>query len=98
MAQFLGDLAFLFELFAIAAGLVLLHRAQGEEKAGLLRAAAWLLVAGGVGGATCTGYYWLRYASRGDFDSAYGASSMPMSGGGPMGHHMPMPGRHGEAR
>lgn len=86
MAQFLGDLAFLLELFAVAVGLIVLHRAASETKPALLRAAAWLLIAGGVGGAACTGYYWLHYQQRGDFDAAHGAraASMPMSG-------MPMP-------
>ncbi len=92
MAQFLGDLAFLFELFAVAAGLVLLHQARDTAKPGFLRVAAWLLVAGGVGGAACTSYYWLRYQSRGDFDAAHGMTSMPMSGG------MPMSGMHGGSR
>lgn len=81
MAQFLGDLAFLFELFAAAAGLLVLHRAASEAKPMLLRAAGWLLIAGGVGGAACTGYYWLHYQQRGDFDAAHGAhdASTPMS-------------------
>lgn len=95
MTQFLGDLAFLFELFAVAAGLVLLHRAREAPDAGLLRAAAWLLVVGGVGGAACTGYYWLRYQSRGDFDAAHGMSSMPMGSDMPMGHDVSAGGMHG---
>jgi hypothetical protein len=50
MAQFLGDLAFLIELFAVAAGLLVLHRAASDAKPMLLRAAGWLLIAGGVVG------------------------------------------------
>ena len=82
MTQFLGDLAFVFELFAVAAGLVILHRALEATKPMLLRAAGWLLIVGGAGGAACTGYYWLHYQQRGDFDAAHavGASSMPMTG------------------
>ncbi|HBQ10946.1 MAG: hypothetical protein RLP09_37960 [Sandaracinaceae bacterium] len=99
MAQFLGDLAFLFELFAVAAGLLLLHRARDEAKPGLLRAAAALLLVGGVGGAVCTGYYWLRYQAQGEFGSAHGMTSMPMGGDAPMGGDMPMGGAmHGRGR
>ena len=85
MAQFLGDLAFLFELFAVAAGLLILHRAREEAKPGLLRAAAWILLVGGVGGASCTGYYWLRYQTHGHFDGAHAMTSMPMGGATTMG-------------
>lgn len=48
MAQFTGDIAGMLELFAIAAGLVLLHRAGKEAPAKLLQAAGWVLVAGGM--------------------------------------------------
>lgn len=68
MAQFLGDLAFMFELFGIAAGLVILHRSASEAKPALLRSAGALLVVGGSIGAACTGYYWFRYQQAGDFD------------------------------
>lgn len=99
MAQFLGDLAFLVELFAVAAGLLLLHRARDEAKPVLLRAAAAVLLVGGIGGAACTGYYWLRYQSRGDFDAADGMTSTAMRGSMPMGDDMPMGGAmHGRGR
>jgi hypothetical protein len=83
MAQFLGDIAFLLELLAGAGGLLVLHRAASAEKPRLLQLAGWLLVAGGVGGAACTGYFWLRYQQQGGFDTAHpiGAmSGMPMGG------------------
>ena len=71
MAQFLADIAGLLEIFAIAGGLVLLHRASKEAPAKLLKAAGWVLVAGGVIVGLCTSYYWFKYQSRGEFDSAH---------------------------
>jgi hypothetical protein len=43
MAQFLGDIAFLLEMVLVAGGLVLLHRSR-QDGAGLLRAAALVLL------------------------------------------------------
>lgn len=69
MAQFTADIAGMLELFAIAAGLVLLHRAGKEPPAKLLMAAGWVLVAGGIVVGACTTFYWLKYQSRGELDS-----------------------------
>lgn len=75
MAQFLGDIAFMFEMFAIAWGLVLLQRAQLAEKgAGYLRAAGVLVALSGASGALCTSYYWFSYQADGGFDFACGQS------------------------
>ena len=68
MAQFLGDIAGMMEIFAVAAGLVLLHRASKDESAKLLKAAGVVLVIGGVGVGLCTTWYWLQYHSAGAFD------------------------------
>lgn len=76
MAQFLADIAGMLELFAIATGLALLHRASKEAPAKLLKASGWVLLIGGILVALCTGYYWLRYQSRGEFDGAH--ASCPM--------------------
>ncbi|MCB9709551.1 MAG: hypothetical protein H6714_12250, partial [Myxococcales bacterium] len=54
MAQFTADIAGMLEIFAIAAGLVLLHRASKEAPANLLKAAGWVLVVGGVVVGACT--------------------------------------------
>lgn len=70
MAQFLGDIAGMLEIFAIALGLVLLHRAAKESPAKLLRAAGLVLVVGGLLVGICTGWYWLKYQLAGDFDRA----------------------------
>jgi hypothetical protein len=70
MAQFLGDLAFLGEMALVALGLVLLHRSAKEASA-LLKVAGVILLLTGIGAATCTSYYWLKYHLQGDFSHAY---------------------------
>lgn len=89
MAQFFADITGILELFAIAGGLVLLHRASKDAPARLLKAAGWVLVAGGIAVGLCTSYYWLQYQSRGDFAGAYLGHPGMMSGpGGGMGYGM----------
>jgi hypothetical protein len=86
MAQFLADIAGMLELFAIAAGLVLLHRASKDRPARLLKAAGAVLVAGGIIVGSCTTYYWFKYQSRGEFDSTrmgYPGMRGPGAGMGP---------------
>ncbi len=98
MAQFTADIAGMLELFAIAAGLVLLHRASKEAPARLLQAAGWVLVAGGVFVGACTTFYWFKYQSRGELDSVHMAPPAMMRtpearmGSGPMGPGMTGPG------
>ncbi len=75
MNQFTADIAGMLEIFAIAGGLVLLHQASKEAPAKLLKAAGWLLIAGGVVVGACTTLYWLKYQSRGAFDSVHMGSS-----------------------
>lgn len=82
MAQFLADIAGMLELFAIAAGLVLLHRAAKDGPAKLLKAAGWVLVVGGVAVGLCTTYYWFKYQSRGEFDGAHMGYPKMMRGQG----------------
>lgn len=90
MAQFTADIAGMLELFAIAAGLVLLHRASKEAPAKLLKAAGWVLVAGGLVVGTCTTAYWLKYQSRGEFDTVHSGDPemmhAPATGMGPADH------------
>lgn len=87
MAEFTADIAGMLELFAIAAGLVLLHRASKEAPAKLLKAAGWVLVAGGIAVGACTSFYWFEYQSRGEFDTAHmgcpGMMNGPETGMGP---------------
>lgn len=70
MTQFLADIAGMLEVFAVAGGLVLLHRAR-KESAGLLKAAGLVLVVGGVAVGLCTSYYWFKYQANGDFDAVH---------------------------
>jgi len=85
MPLFLADIAGMLELFAVAAGLVLLHQAS-KEPAKLLTAAGWVLIAGGAVAGGCTSYYWFKYQSRGAFDGAHMGTYMDgagmMHGGG----------------
>ncbi len=96
MAQFLGDIAFLFEMLLVAGGLVLLHHSR-RQGAGLLRAAALVLLLTGAGTALCTTYFWLRYHGSGDFEHAH---AMPMArmmqGGSPTAQSPPAPGSGSE--
>jgi hypothetical protein len=96
MAQFLADIAGMLEVFAIAGGLVLLHRASKEAPAKLLQAAGWVLVVGGVVVGACTSFYWFKYQSRGDFDSVHmGYPGMMHGPGAGMGPGMMGPGMMG---
>lgn len=93
MAQFTADIAGMLELFAIAAGLVLLHRAGKEAPARLLKAAGWVLVAGGVVVGACTTFYWFEYRSRGGFDAVHmGCPGMMRAAGSGMDPGMMGPG------
>lgn len=98
MAQFLADIAGLLELFAIAGGLVLLHRASKEPSpAKLLKAAGWVLLIGGIVVGACTLLYWFKYQSRGDFDSVDMSYLGSMHGSGAsMGSEVMAPGMGGE--
>lgn len=69
MTQFLGDIAGMLEIFAIAAGLVLLHKA-GEQSAKLLKLAGVVLIVGGIGVGLCTSWYWFKYQAAGELDHA----------------------------
>ncbi len=92
MTQFLGDIAGILEIFAIAAGLVLLHAASKEPAAKFMKAAGLVLVVGGIGVGLCTTWYWFKYHAAGDFDRAV-PHHMQMSPGAMAGAHM-MPAMH----
>lgn len=81
MTQFTGDIAGILEIFAIAAGLVVLHYGK-KEAATLLKAAGIILLAGGILSGICTSYYWFKYHSAGIFDKS--AHTCPMKYHGSM--------------
>jgi hypothetical protein len=70
IAQFLGDLAIMFELALIAHSLVVLHQGV-RQSATLLRLAGGILILGGAVGAVCSVYYYLQYRGQGAFEEAY---------------------------
>lgn len=75
MAMFLGHIAFILEIFALATGLVLVR--LSKENKGLSSLAGWILVIVGILGAICTGYYMIQYFYLGDFAHAYPQMMMP---------------------
>lgn len=96
MAQFLGDIAFALWTALFAAGLIFWH-VGSKEAAGLIKAAAAILVVVGIAGAVCTGYFWFKYEGQNAFENAYpmAAHMGSMKGmgkgmGGMMNEKMPM--------
>ena len=88
MIMFTLSIAGSLAIFGIAGGLLLLHRAAKEQPGGLIRAAAWVLLAGSLATGACTLYYGIRYQVQGAFTTA-----MPMHGTMMMqGSTMQMPG------
>lgn len=101
--QFLGDIAGMLEIFAIAAGLVLLHHAGKASGTGLLKAAGWILVVGGIVVGLCTIYYWFSFRSNAHLNMMHGCNHEMMHPGmAPEGGHMPHrmmpPGSPGDAK
>jgi len=95
MTQFIADIAGMLEVFAIAAALVLLHKASKEAPAKLLKAAGLVLVVGGgIAVGLCTSWYWFKYQAAGEFESAASCHA-PMAAGSMPGPHM-MPVKHGD--
>ncbi|MBY0518737.1 MAG: hypothetical protein K2P81_17635 [Bacteriovoracaceae bacterium] len=76
MAMFLGHIAVILEMFALATGIVLVQLIK--ENKGFSSLAGWILVIFGILGVICTGYYMLQYFYIGDFAHAY--PQMMMSG------------------
>lgn len=69
MAMFLGHIAFILQVLALATGLVLVQ--LGKENKELSSLAGWILVIFGILGAICTSYYMIQYFYLGDFAHAY---------------------------
>ena len=70
MGMFLGDIAFMIELFGFAFGLILLHHAKKDGK--LLRVAGIVMIVGSILFAICTGmgvykmrsHNWMEHMSK----------------------------------
>lgn len=74
MAMFLGHIAFILQMFALASGLILIRFSKENQRLGSL--AGWILVIAGILGGICTLYYMLHYSSLGDFSHAYPRMTM----------------------
>lgn len=86
MTQMLAGIAFLLAASMVAGGLMLLHRSR-QEGAGLLRAAALVLLIVGAGAAIYTTSFWIYDQGQGGFQRTGMAASMPGAmhpGGGSM--------------
>jgi uncharacterized membrane protein YeiB len=70
MAEFLGDIAFMIEVFALSIGLIVLHFNK-KEKSVYLSWAGRLLSAFGVLGMVCTGFFYIKYFFAGEFDQTH---------------------------
>ena len=70
MAEFLGDLAFMFEIFVLGIGLVVLYFAK-KEGSKLLKASGWIMSVAAVFGLICTSYFYFKYYFAGEFNSAH---------------------------
>ena len=78
MAEFLGDIAFMFEVFVLGIGLVVLHF-EKKENSGFLRWSGRLMATFGVLGMVCTGFFYLKYFFAGEFNQAHHMRGSPHS-------------------
>ena len=67
---FLGDIAFIFDMFLFSSGLIVLHWAN-KEASKLLKFAAWVMIIIGVLAVICTTYYWMSYYLDGAFNMSH---------------------------
>jgi len=69
MGMFQGDLAFTVELIAIALGFYFFHLAK-KENSKEIKIGAYIMVAGGILTALCTGFYLTKYWMNGSYSYA----------------------------
>ena len=70
MAEFLGDLAFMFEVFVLGVGLWFVFLGR-KEKSKLVSRAGWFMSVTSALGLICTTAFYLKYWNAGEFDHAY---------------------------
>ncbi|MCB0362196.1 MAG: hypothetical protein KDD35_05725 [Bdellovibrionales bacterium] len=70
MAEFLGDIAFMFEVLILGLGLVVLHLNR-KESSTYLKWAGRLMASFGVLGMICTGFFYMKYFFAGEFNQAH---------------------------
>lgn len=84
MGMFIGHIALILNVMALAAGLVALHH-NAKIRAKFLGYAGWLLIVFGLLGTGCTSYFMAKYYFHGHFEHAYDFK-MTMEGNGPHYH------------
>ena len=87
MDQFTGDIAAMFEIALIGAGLVVLYYAD-KEGSKLMKVGAYVMLIGGALGLICTGYWWLKYHAMGVFDNPSVSTVNLMHHDGDANHHL----------
>lgn len=75
MAEFLGDIAFMLEVFVLGVGLVILHF-SAEKNSNYLKWAGRIMATASVLGILCTSFFYFKYYFAGEFDHAWGMNGM----------------------
>lgn len=70
MAMFIGHIALVLNVLALAAGFVVLHQ-NSQLRGKFLVWAAWILIGFGALGTACTSYFLTKYYFHGHFEHAY---------------------------
>ena len=70
MAEFLGDIAFMLEIFVLGMGLIVIHHGKKEDSR-LIKFSGYLMSSISILALICTTYFYFKYYFNGDFDSAY---------------------------
>ena len=70
MAEFLGDLAFMVEVFVLGLGLWFVFLGR-KESSKLVTGAGWFMSGAAAFGLICTTFFYFKYWNAGEFDHAY---------------------------
>ncbi|MBK24525.1 MAG: hypothetical protein CME70_11075 [Halobacteriovorax sp.] len=70
MAEFLGDIAFVFEILVLGIGLLIIYYGK-KENSKLVRFAGYMMSAISILALTCTTFFYFKYYLNGEFDTAY---------------------------
>lgn len=70
MAEFLGDITFMLKFLVLGFGFVLLHL-NTKEPSKYLKWGGRIMVSGALFGLLCTGYFYMKYFTAGEFEHAW---------------------------